>query len=181
MTVSRSQVTRDGNSYYVGAGLSQKSYSQNLDQCSFNWKASCAERWAHKIAGDRISQIQQSKDRADLEDRLKEPASLSGSLGFASHVNDGQYVLSDGHYAAAVGLTVSAWAQYTGLGDITTDAKTEGGYVWLGPVARGRVHPDEVEHPVYVLYVPVPLEDYLTKDVVRCLSARCSANAHSER
>ena len=46
------KVTRDGESFYIGVGLSQLSYTfDGMDRCSFNWKSGCAERWAYACSG----------------------------------------------------------------------------------------------------------------------------------
>ena len=72
------KVTRDGESYYVGSGLAMLDYEfgettwRDYDfgyeesDCNINWKSSCAEKWAHRVAGQRIAQIHNATSHADM-------------------------------------------------------------------------------------------------------------------
>ena len=118
----------------------------------------------HRVAGERVSQIQQATDHADLMSKLAEATWSASSRGFQTHVHsrgrDGK-VLADGFYPAAVNMPVSEWMAATNNVD-TTDLVTTGGYTWLGPISSAKVSPGASPQPLYILYVPVPIEDRLT-------------------
>ena len=83
------KVEREGQEYYVGAGLTQQAYGEDLltkHDCSFNWRHSCAERWAHRLAGQRLYASLIATSHADLMVRLTNSSENESAFGFASHV-----------------------------------------------------------------------------------------------
>jgi hypothetical protein len=166
------KVTRDGESYYVGVGLSQQSYELGKPDaywgdCSINWKGACAESWAHRLAGERLSMIQQATDRFDLIGKLANSPE-NHTRGFGTHVHTvgtGSVVLADGFQNASVGQATSNWLATVGLSaDDLDSAASSSGYRWLGPFSKFRVRPSASPQPHYLLFVPVPIEDRLTTD-----------------
>ena len=161
----------------MGAGLAQQSYElaqpdSNWSECSYNWKGACAENWAHRIAGERISQIQRAADHRDLVGQLANSPPIDGAtrlesrVGFASHVQtvgEHAYVLADGFNNVSVGKSATEWLRSVGLSvDALISASALSGYTWLGPFNRFQARPGVEPAPHYLLFVPVPVEDRLT-------------------
>ena len=164
------KVTREGESYYVGTGLAQQSYALAKNgaywsECSINWKGACAESWAHRLAGERISKIQNATSRADLFGTLNTTSDHStGGFGTYVHsVGADAVVMADGFHRAQVGISTSKWLSSLGLAsDALDSAASSSGYTWLGPFSSFRVRPSASPQPHYLLFVPVPIEGRLT-------------------
>ena len=169
------KIVRDGEEYYVGAGLSQLPYD-GVGDCSLNWRSPCAEAWAHRVAGERITQIYKATDNADLLTALSSGRDLpspESPFGFASHVHTSVFahgtqseVLADGHWSAAVGKTTSEWLRHAGISsnDLEAAQASEGGFTWLGPFMQFSPDPTSPPAPYYLFYVPLPIEDRLSAD-----------------
>lgn len=164
------KVTRDGESYYVGTGLAQQSYalarsSMYWSDCSINWKGACAESWAHRLAGERISKIQNAADRAELFATLN-ASSDNSTGGFGTYVHSvgaDAVVMADGFDRTQVGMSTSHWLASLGLASDALDSvASSSGYTWLGPFSNFRVRPSASPQPHYLLFVPVPIEGRLT-------------------
>ena len=106
------KVTRDGRSYYIGAGLAQMSYRLEKPdaywaQCSFNWKHPCTE--VGRIALQVSVSHRSSRDQQCGPCQLLAADVNQSSNGF-SHGFDGGPLIGAGSVNLPMASTTHLWA-----------------------------------------------------------------------